>query len=368
MKPSEIIEQIDNLNKEINTLIEQLVSDKENPQIMDIDLLNQKLISIYDLSLKLRYKLNLGEVEIASEETELEFFHFEPKTSRFLFEPDDKPVKQVIIKEKSEEPTEVIPQEKEIVTEQVDELPKEEIIYSEPEHVKEDIVEPLHEVIADPVVETETIPKESSFVEDIMEVEQIEVTEPIIEPIENVNAVIEETIPETDQNETPYWSVETGWIKKPVEEIVEIITDKAEPEAVKEIIPEPEPIQQPEKPVSVIKKTEPEEKKPIFESITKPEKSLNEIMAENKEKAVINEVQKSAFKSAITLNLKISFIRELFQGNEKDYKKMIEFLTRCENYSEAKLYMQGEKEKHPEWSGKQELLNHLQELINRKFL
>jgi hypothetical protein len=30
--------------------------------------------------------------------------------------------------------------------------------------------------------------------------------------------------------------------------------------------------------------------------------------------------------------------------------------------------MQGEKEKHPEWEGKHDLLNHLQELINRKFV
>ena len=95
------------------------------------------------------------------------------------------------------------------------------------------------------------------------------------------------------------------------------------------------------------------------------------MMAGNKERSVINDAQKlgfTDFKSAITLNLKISFIRELFHGNEKDYKKMIDFLTKCENFSEAKMYMQDEKEKHPEWLAKQELLNHLQELINRKFL
>ena len=92
MKPSEIIGQIEFLNKEINSLIDQLVSDKENPQIMDIDLLNQKLISMYDLSLKLRYNLNLGEVEIASEESDLEYFHFEPGTSRFIIEQEEKPM------------------------------------------------------------------------------------------------------------------------------------------------------------------------------------------------------------------------------------------------------------------------------------
>ena len=65
MKPSEIIDKINSLNIEIESIVEQLLSDKENPQVMDVDLLNQKLISIYDLALKLRYNLNLADAILA---------------------------------------------------------------------------------------------------------------------------------------------------------------------------------------------------------------------------------------------------------------------------------------------------------------
>jgi len=231
----------------------------------------------------------------------------------------------------------------------------------EPEKIEEVIIEPLEEPISELFEENKTIAEEISVAKEKV-AEQTEVFEPIIDPIEEEKEpdVTEEFIPETEQPETSYWSVETGWTK-PVEE-------NKEPEAIE---PEPVSIEQPKINTELEEKLIPTEKKPIFESVSKPERSLNEMMANNKEKSVINEAQKLAFtdfKSAITLNLKISFIRELFQGNEKDYKKMIDFLTKCENFSEAKLYMQGEKEKHPEWIGKQDLLNHLQELINRKFL
>lgn len=374
MKPSELIEQIENLQKEINSHIERLVTDKQNPQLMDIDLLNQKLINIYDLSLKLRYNLNVGDMEVSSETNNLEYFHFEPKTSHFIIEPEE----QVIAEEKIEEPIEEIHVEKEIITPKVKEIPKEETVITQPEPIEETIAES----------------------ENIQEVS-------IVEEEEDSH----EEYSEPESSETPYWSVDTGWIK-PIEgitepavieeittepaavektiaepevveeiakepEIVAEITAEPEPEIIKEIVPAPakveeiipEPVQQPIEPVEV--KSEPNEKKPIFETISKPERSLNEMMAENKEKSVLNETQKLAFtdfKSAITLNLKISFIRELFQGNEKDYKRMIDFLNKCENYSEARLYMQGEKEKHPEWEAKQDLINHLQEIISRKFL
>jgi hypothetical protein len=333
MKPSEIIQQIDYLNKEINSLIEQLVLNKENPQIMDIDLLNQKLIGMYDLSLKLRYKLNLGEVELETEESDLEYFHFEPGSTRFVIDKEEAKSAEV-------KPEEKIP------------VPEVEVLSQVTD------IEPETEVVEAETEVTETIS---------IEEEAVEIAEPVQE-------TVEEKIPETDQHETKYWTVDKGWINTPAlekkEEPEEIIIQDVEEKVPEEKTESEADIKIEEKP-EVEEKKAAETKKPIFESVSKTEKSLNEMLAANKEKTVLAETQKHAFtdfKTAITLNLKISFIRELFHGNEKDYKKMIEFLTKCENYSEARLYMQGEKEKHPEWESKQDLLNHLQELINRKFL
>jgi hypothetical protein len=436
MKPSDIIDKINSLSIEVNSIIEQLVSGKENPQMMDIDLLNQKLISMYDLSTKLRYQLNLDDVVIPTEEPEpdLEYFHFEPGTSRFVIETEEKiedlPAVAEAMADKPEpsfdsaqdaepepsfdsaqdaqaEPSFDSAQDAQAEPEPSFDSAQDAQVEPEPsfDSAQDAQAEPSFDSAQDAEPEPEPEPEPSfdsaqdaqpepepavaEAMADKPEPEIIETKDEIKEPVIPIEIDIEQ------EKQASYWTVETGWIDPNIALKVEQI----KPVIIKETIPEPEPVQKPYVapepkiepviiPEPIIKpeqtynppqevKPEPqiikpvEEKKPIFESISKPEKSLNEILAENKEKSGMSEIQKAAFtdfKSAITLNLKISFIRELFHGNEKDYKKMIDFLTRCENYSEARLYMQGEKEKHPEWEGKQDLINHLQELINRKFL
>ena len=67
------------------------------------------------------------------------------------------------------------------------------------------------------------------------------------------------------------------------------------------------------------------------------------------------------------LNQKIAFIKELFKGDDKDYKKFIDFINHCENYSEAKYYVQSESAKREYWKEKQKIFNALLELVDRKF-
>ncbi|MEX0966570.1 MAG: hypothetical protein WD077_04995 [Bacteroidia bacterium] len=73
-------------------------------------------------------------------------------------------------------------------------------------------------------------------------------------------------------------------------------------------------------------------------------------------------------KSAISLNKKIAFINDLFKGNQKEYRKTIDFLNKSGNYSEARFYLQSELKPKYDWKDSDPLYLELQELVQRKFL
>lgn len=73
-------------------------------------------------------------------------------------------------------------------------------------------------------------------------------------------------------------------------------------------------------------------------------------------------------KSAINLNQKVAFIKELFGGDQKAYKKTIDFVNKCKNYSEAKFYVQSEIKAHHNWKEDEPLGKEFMDLVYRKFL
>jgi hypothetical protein len=114
----------------------------------------------------------------------------------------------------------------------------------------------------------------------------------------------------------------------------------------------------------------PKVKKPIHEKFAKEDTSLNKKLTATENQKLSDKLQKgpiSDIKSAINLNLKLSFIKELYQGDQKEYKKMIDFLGKCKNYSEARFYITKEQEGRPYWVNKSELVNTLMDLIERRF-
>jgi hypothetical protein len=76
----------------------------------------------------------------------------------------------------------------------------------------------------------------------------------------------------------------------------------------------------------------------------------------------------SDLKTAISLNQRIAFINKLFNGDDKEYKKVLNFITDSRNFSEAKYYLQSEVGPVHNWNEQDELVQEFMELVYRKFL
>jgi hypothetical protein len=114
-----------------------------------------------------------------------------------------------------------------------------------------------------------------------------------------------------------------------------------------------------------------EEKKPLIQKFTKEDHSLNTKIAQNKtQQALADTINKGPIndiKTAISLNLKLSMIKDLFNSNQKEYKKFIDFVNKCDNYSEAKFFIRKEADKKTHWDNHKELIDEFMELVGRKF-
>ncbi len=115
------------------------------------------------------------------------------------------------------------------------------------------------------------------------------------------------------------------------------------------------------------------EEKPKQASEKQPPKSLNDRFYD--EKKISNELGEkfknkpiSNLKSAISLNQKMLFIRHLFKGDEKRYKKAIEFMNKCGNYAEAKFFLEDEMKSRYDWDDKDKVYMELVNLVYRRFL
>lgn len=110
----------------------------------------------------------------------------------------------------------------------------------------------------------------------------------------------------------------------------------------------------------------------LHETLATSKKTINDELLEQKkdETNIAKKMQKGKIpdlKTVISLNQKIAFIKELFKGDDKEYKKFIDFIDHCQNYSEAKYFLQSESAKRDFWKEKEKLFNTLVELIDRKF-
>lgn len=187
-------------------------------------------------------------------------------------------------------------------------------------------------------------------------------TEEHVEPQnQEIHSKEEEVIQEKEETPEPEKEEETKPEQQAVEEIIEVEVPEDEAK-----LP-PLPVQE------ELRKAADEQiqKKALHETFARPEKSLNEKFGSSQTKmALADSLSKgpiSDIKTAISLNLKLTFIKELFSGDQKEYKRFIEFLTKCQNYSEAKMFLQSETEKHKEWETKTELIDIFIDLITRRF-
>jgi len=72
-------------------------------------------------------------------------------------------------------------------------------------------------------------------------------------------------------------------------------------------------------------------------------------------------------REAISINQRFSFINELFNGENMDYHAVIQHLDSLSSAEQARAYITADLSQHYDWSRKEEHVNKLLKLIERKF-
>lgn len=136
-----------------------------------------------------------------------------------------------------------------------------------------------------------------------------------------------------------------------VEEQERIIEAAAEPaqapavqQAVKHEIPEIKPTVEPERPMS-----------------------LNEMLSAQRGAVTSNTRPITDLKAAISLNDKMIFIKELFNGYNLAYSEAIEILNRFDSFEAADNFLIKNYADKNNWAAKQATVDRLYEILNRKF-
>ncbi|MBU0695468.1 MAG: hypothetical protein KKE39_02925 [Bacteroidetes bacterium] len=151
----------------------------------------------------------------------------------------------------------------------------------------------------------------------------------------------------------------------PEEEVLE--TEEEDVEEEEELGPEPFIIEQKkeEKPLQVI-----ETEIKLETKIQEKRLTLNEMLSSK----LGNKVNKSGgkaiddLKAAISLNDKMVFIKELFNGYNLAYSEAIEIINRFESFEAADNFLQKNYAKKNDWDAKTTTVNRLYDYLNRKFI
>ncbi|GAA4197759.1 hypothetical protein GCM10022289_05450 [Pedobacter jeongneungensis] len=108
--------------------------------------------------------------------------------------------------------------------------------------------------------------------------------------------------------------------------------------------------------------------KPPQPTVSKPAPSLNDLLA--KTNSQNNEPVKAPIadlKQAISLNEKLLFIRELFNGYNLAYSEVIDIINRMNSFEAADSYLQHNYAAKNNWASKQATVDQFYELLNRRF-
>lgn len=274
-----------------------------------------------------------------------------PSTDKFEFE--EKSIDAIFDRPLSKEEEVIIAQKQKL--REMDslgiQLPEDDEVGPEPFLVSETVTET--EVQEIPVVEEEETNYPVAEVPAIPEPEEEVI--PVIEPVEEeitpvIEPVKEEPVPVIEQ----------------IEEVIEEPVYKAEP--VKEPIFafEAKPVQEELfAPVPVQKQEDIAPEKPI----AKP--TLNDILAGNTAARNINSENSRAeikdLKQAISLNDKMRYIKDLFNGYNLAYAEAIDLVNKMPDFKSADEFLQRSYAAKNNWAAKQETVDQFYELLNQRF-
>lgn len=157
-------------------------------------------------------------------------------------------------------------------------------------------------------------------------------------------------------------------------EVAETEVEETEPE-VEEMEPEAEEPQfEAEEPQPEVAESDVQDD---AEFATRP-RSINEILAGQLKSGAYGEPRSSAskigeqsritnLKTAISLNDKLLFIKDLFNGYSLAYSEAIELLNRYDSYEDADEFLQSNYAVKNQWASKVETVNKFYDILKRRF-
>ncbi|MFD2568616.1 hypothetical protein [Pseudotenacibaculum haliotis] len=245
-----------------------------------------------------------------------------------------------------------------------------------PEHTKEELIEKIEEVAAkaeESIVEEEIIRHELEEIAEAKEEEEIE-EEIEVKEVEQEEKIEEVVEPEAEQAEEV---VEEGTVEE-VQETEEKEEEIVEPTA--EEVEEPEPIVE-EKEEEVIEAQE--ELFPTEEEIIEEEKEEEKPSLENElQDTIAVDVVADLFENApkkslndklhgdiqIGLNDRIAFVKNLFDGSQEDFNRVVSQLNTFKTEKEAKKFISKMVKPDYDWTEKEEFEERFMNIVERKFL
>lgn len=110
--------------------------------------------------------------------------------------------------------------------------------------------------------------------------------------------------------------------------------------------------------------------KPVVNDVKK--QTLNEMLSSNQSNNNLStrfvNLPSSDLKSVISLNDKLLFIKELFNGYNLAYSEAIEILNRFDSFESADNFLQKNYAVKNKWNEKQSTVDRFYEILNRKYL
>jgi len=106
------------------------------------------------------------------------------------------------------------------------------------------------------------------------------------------------------------------------------------------------------------------EEQPISE---KPAPTLNDLLAKNNEQNELLKAPILDLKQSISLNEKLLFIKDLFNGYNLAYSEAIDIANKMTSFEAADSFLQKNYATQNNWTDKQSTVDQLYELLNRRF-
>lgn len=168
--------------------------------------------------------------------------------------------------------------------------------------------------------------------------------------------------PETIRHELTMEDIGEDWDEEPEEDEAEETYNK-----LNDIMPEPviAPVAEPE---PVKKEVEPQPQIDVEEQIITLNQKMSAQMATSRMSDHLGAQSVTDLKSAISLNDKLLYIKDLFNGYSLAYSEAIDILNRFKTFEEAEKFLQSSYAVKNNWADKQTTVDKFYELLKRRYV